>query len=63
MSRFSPRWEMVLKKEQGDIIIESFNSRKEAEEEIEYRNTLCRHMGYTPDVTYIVRKSISRNKK
>tara|TARA_R100000687_G_C6303550_1_gene97078 strand:+ start:320 stop:511 length:192 start_codon:yes stop_codon:yes gene_type:complete len=63
MSRFRPRWEVVLKKEQGDIIIDYFNNRKEAEEEIEYRNTLCRHMGYTPDVTYIVRKSISRNKK
>jgi len=57
------KWELVLKKESGDIVIEYFNSRKEAEEQVKYRNTLCKHLGQTPDIPYTVRKSILTNKK
>jgi len=56
-------WELVLRKEAGDIIIDYFYTKKEAEEEVSYRNTLCQHMGYTPDVPYVVRKSFSKNKR
>ena len=56
-------WDLVLKKDSGDIIIEYFNSKKEAEEQVKYRNTLCRHLGHTPDIPYIVRKNILTNKK
>jgi len=55
-------WNLVLKKEIGDIVVGSYNSRKEAEEQIEYRNTLCRHLGYDPDIPYKVVKSISTKK-
>jgi len=51
------KWNVVLKKELGDVIVESFPTKKEAQEEIKYRNTLCRHMGYTPDVTYTLEKT------
>jgi hypothetical protein len=55
-------WNLVLKKEMGEIIVGSYNSKKEAEEQIKYRNTLCRHLGYAPDVPYEVVKSISTKK-
>jgi|TARA_R100000093_G_C1886322_1_gene55611 hypothetical protein len=57
------KWELILKKSQGNIIIDYFNNKEEAEEELEYRETLCRHMGYSPDIPYSIRKSISKNKK
>jgi hypothetical protein len=56
-------WELVLKKESGDIIIDYFYTKKEAEEEVKYRNILCQHLGYTPDLPHIVRKSFSKNKR
>jgi len=57
------KWELVLKKEHGNVIIDYFNNKEEAKEELKYRATLCKHMGYTPDIPYFIRKSISRNKK
>ena len=50
------KWELVLEKEIGNIIIETFSSEKLAEEEKDNRNRLCIAMGYTPDVKYIIRK-------
>ena len=50
------RWELVLEKEMTDVIIETFSTRKLAEEEKKNRNRLCIAMGYTPDVKYIIRK-------
>ena len=50
------KWELVLEKEIGDVIIETFNSEKLAEEERDNRNRLCIAMGYTPDVKYIIRQ-------
>ena len=32
-------------------------TKREAEEQVEYRYTLCRHLGYDPDLTYRIRKS------
>ena len=52
------KWNLILKKEIGEIVVGSFNSRKEAEEQVEYRNTLCRHLGYDPDIPYEIIKSI-----
>ena len=55
-------WNLVLKKEIGDIVVGSYNSKKEAEEQIKYRNTLCRHLGYEPDVPYRIVKNTSIKK-
>lgn len=46
------RWRLVLEKEMGQITLDTFNTKKEAEEAVEYRNTLTRHMGYDPDLKY-----------
>jgi len=55
-------WKLVLKKEMGEITVGSYNSKKEAEEQIKYRNTLCRHLGYEPDVPYRIVKNTSTKK-
>ena len=50
------KWALVLKENVGDVIIEKFNSKKIAEEELEYRNSLTVAMGYSPDVKYTIKK-------
>jgi len=51
------RWNLFLKKDIEDIKVDSFLTEEEAEEELQYRNSLCIAMGYTPDVKYIIKKS------
>jgi|TARA_R100001163_G_C5055276_1_gene191758 hypothetical protein len=50
------KWALVLKENVGDVIVEKFNSKQIAEEELEYRNSLTVAMGYSPDVKYIIKK-------
>ena len=50
------RWELVLEKEMSNVTVETYPSKKLAEEERESRIRLCIAMGYTPDVKYIIRK-------
>ena len=50
------RWELVLEKEMSNVTIETYPSKKLAEQERESRNRLCIALGYTPDVKYIIRK-------
>jgi hypothetical protein len=49
------KWNVVFQKESGDVIVGSFTNKKEAQEEIEYRYTLCRHLGYSPNITVTCR--------
>jgi|TARA_R110000824_G_scaffold64994_1_gene169644 hypothetical protein len=51
-----PRWELILIKELGNIVVDTFKTKQQADKEIEYRNSLCRHMGYEPDLTYKLRE-------
>ena len=51
------KWNIVLEKEVGNITVGSYKNKKHAQEEIEYRYTLCRHMGYEPDISYILQKA------
>jgi len=50
------KWKLVLVKDSGNIIVDSFNSKELAEEELKYRNSLSIAMGYAPDVPYQIRK-------
>ncbi len=50
------KWALVLKENGGDVIVEKFNSKQIAEEELEYRNSLTVAMGYSPDVKYTIKK-------
>tara|TARA_R110002020_G_scaffold20100_4_gene68879 strand:- start:3156 stop:3329 length:174 start_codon:yes stop_codon:yes gene_type:complete len=45
-------WKLILNKEIGIIDIETFPTKKKAEESLQYRNTLTKAMGYTPDLIY-----------
>ena len=46
------KWKLVLNKELGRVDLETFNTRKQAEDFIKYRTNLTRHLGYEPDLTY-----------
>jgi len=50
------KWELVLEQGLGKVCIETYSTKKIAEEERDNRNRLCIAMGYTPDVRYIVRE-------
>ena len=50
-------WGLYLKKPTGDIKVDSFKSKHQAEEELKYRNSLCIAMGYNPDYKYVIKKS------
>jgi|TARA_R110000744_G_C19129665_1_gene536908 hypothetical protein len=51
-----PRWELILMKEMGNIVVDTFKTKQQADKEIEYRNSLCRNMGYEPDIMYKLRE-------
>ena len=46
------KWKLVLNKEIGLVDLETFNTKKQAEEAIKYRTSLTSHLGYEPDLTY-----------
>jgi len=56
------RWKVVLEKEYGNIVIDSFNSKKEAQDEIKNRYHLCKNMGYDPDLLYKIVRDAGRPK-
>ena len=45
------KWQLVLEKDVGSIVVEDT-----AQEELRFRNSLTRAMGYSPDVNYSIRK-------
>ena len=50
------RWKIVLEKDYGDIVVDYFNSKREAHAEIKNRYNLCKHLGYDPDLEYKIIK-------
>ena len=50
------RWKIVLEKDYGDIVVDYFNSKREAQAEIKNRYHLCKHLGYEPDLEYKIVK-------
>ena len=53
------KWKLVLVKETGDIVVDSFKTKESAEEELKYRNSLCVAVGYIPDIPYAIRRIIT----
>ena len=49
---------LVLVKKDNEVVIDSFSTKELAEEELQYRKSLCIAMGYTPDTPYDIRKAI-----
>ena len=52
-------WKLVLVKDHGDVVVDSFKTKELAEEELQYRNSLCIAMGYSPDVPYAIRRIVT----
>ena len=50
-------WGLYLKKDTGDVKVDSFKNKQQAEEELKYRNSLCIAMGYTPEFMYVIKKA------
>jgi hypothetical protein len=41
-------WKLVLKKEFGDVVVQSFSTKKEAEDELRNRTSLVQHLTQKP---------------
>ena len=50
------RWKVVLEKEYGTVVVDYFNSKREAQSEIKNRYHLCKTLGYDPDLLYKIVK-------
>ena len=57
------KWKVVLKRGSTNIVIDSFNTKKEAQIEIKNRYHLCLHLGYTPDLVYEIIKEPASSPK
>ena len=50
------KWQLVLRKEYGDVVIQNFQTRREAQEEIENRREVTLHLGTNPEEIYYVKR-------
>ena len=50
------RWKVVLEKDYGTVVVDYFNSKREAQAEIKNRYHLCKTLGYDPDLLYKIVK-------
>jgi hypothetical protein len=50
------KWRVVLKKKPSNIILEEFETRKEAEEEVAWRLQLARHLQSTSQNPYEIQR-------
>ena len=49
------KWQLVLRKEHGDVAIQNFQTRREAQEEIKNRREVTLHLGRNPEEIYYVK--------
>ena len=56
------RWKVVLEKDYGEVVVDYFNSNREAQAEIKNRYHLCKNMGYDPDLLYKIVRDAGRPK-
>jgi|TARA_R100001530_G_scaffold970_1_gene1707 hypothetical protein len=50
------KWGVFLKKKRKDIIIDVFETKKEAVDELKNRKELCRMLDVNPSTAYKIRK-------
>ena len=50
------KWQLVLRKEHGDVAIQNFQTRREAQEEIKNRREVTLHLGRNPEEIYYVKR-------
>ena len=56
-SSMTAEWQLVLRKEYGDVVIKNFPTRREAQEEIENRRSVTLHLGTNPEEIYYVKRA------
>ena len=56
-SLMTAKWQLVLRKEYGDVVIQNFQTRREAQEEIENRREVTLHLGTNPEEIYYVKRA------
>ena len=56
-SLMTAKWQLLLRKDSGDVVIQNFQTRREAEEEIENRRSLIVHLGINPEEIYHVKRA------
>jgi len=49
-------WNLMLKKDFGDVVIKRFKTRREAEEEIKNRERLTQHLGASSNKVYSIKR-------
>ena len=49
-------WNLMLRKDFGDVVIKRFKTRREAEEEIRNRERLTQHLGASSDKIYSIKR-------
>tara|TARA_R100001143_G_scaffold58680_1_gene56704 strand:- start:359 stop:541 length:183 start_codon:yes stop_codon:yes gene_type:complete len=50
------RWKVILEKDYGEVVVDYFDSKREAQAEIKNRYNLCKTLGYDPDLLYKIVK-------
>ena len=50
------RWKVVLEKDLGEVVVDYFDSKREAQSEVKNRYLLCKTLGYEPDLLYKIVK-------
>ena len=49
-------WNLMLRKDFGDVVIKRFKTRREAEEEIRNRERLTQHLGASSNKIYSIKR-------
>ena len=49
-------WNLMLRKDFGNVVIKSFKTRREAEEEIKNRERLTQHLGASSNKIYSIKR-------
>ncbi len=49
-------WNLILKREYGDVVIQRFKTKKEAEEELKNRELLSKHLGADSTKVYSIKR-------
>jgi len=56
-----PMWDLIIKKEYADVVVQTFYTKKEAEEEIKNRANLTKHLGEECSKLYTIKRRKSNN--
>lgn len=56
-------WQLILSSGERPILIDTFSTKREAQNEINYRSSVTQHLGYNPKEIYKIRKVSRRGRR